>query len=176
MYCLTFNGEIHMSTIDERSLSFTHEIKQRISSVSVHPAAKVEINRFDKTMLLVLQKRNCLVGGLRLNQHSAHSLIIMRSTVQIFSVGSGAFRSSYTIPLEGQDQEQWKGAKFLSAATLLLWTSRSVYFFYLGLADDIITTDDPTTIPNDAVVLFAKAGISRYVRNMNLALDKTAGR
>ncbi|KND01153.1 uncharacterized protein SPPG_04244 [Spizellomyces punctatus DAOM BR117] len=144
IFAITLNGDLTVSTFNEQAMLFTHEIRHRIDASTGLPEAKVEINRYDKSLLMTVQKRCCM----------------------IFAAKSGKVSLTSQIPCE-DGKGSWKGGKFLSAATLLLWSSSTVYLYYLGPDGDVIRTSDLASVPSDAVVLFARGNLAYYVRNMN---------
>ncbi|KAI8919270.1 hypothetical protein DFJ77DRAFT_427879 [Powellomyces hirtus] len=142
IYHMTIGGELCTSIFDGQSLTLAREAVQTIERKSPSAWTMVEINRFDKSTAMLVYAECC----------------------SIFTIDKNKLTYSCKLPsLEGN---HWRGGKFLSAKSVLLWTASSTYLYYIGSEKEIMKTDQISTLPDDAVILFSRGGAGVYVKRM----------
>ncbi|TPX62514.1 hypothetical protein PhCBS80983_g00232 [Powellomyces hirtus] len=142
IYHMTIGGELCTSIFDGQSLTLARETVQTMERKSPSAWTMVEINRFDKSTAMLVYAECC----------------------SIFTIDKNKLTYSCKLPsLEGN---HWRGGKFLSAKSVLLWTASSAYLYYIGSEKEIMKTDQISTLPDDAVILFSRGGAGVYVKRM----------
>ncbi|RKO93465.1 hypothetical protein BDK51DRAFT_29812, partial [Blyttiomyces helicus] len=123
-------------------------VPENIPPLAIHsdggtPPFLVQVNHYDKNLILVLQKRSCSIFAIGKKSASLLSVIA-------------------PVPVSAP----WSGARFLSARTLMLWTSAATLrIFYLGPESDL-TRGAAAAIPPTAVVLFSDETSAIWVQDM----------
>ncbi|KAI9092699.1 hypothetical protein DFS34DRAFT_287308 [Phlyctochytrium arcticum] len=138
----TVNGDIHVVAFDEQSLAFSPEARHKLEAHAVLPDAYMEINKYDRRFVMFVQQTYCS--------------ILMYTPERI--------NQMTRIPaLTGL--RPWKGGRFLSSLTFLLWNTEEAYIFYLGDPNDFFTSS-MGAIPSEAVVLFERDGLASFARKL----------
>ncbi|KAJ3141085.1 WD repeat-containing protein 7 [Geranomyces variabilis] len=143
IYYTTISGELCTSTIDEQALSLVQEHTEAIERTAPSASAALEVNRFDNSMALLVEAHSC----------------------SVFDVVKSKLQLSCKLPC--LENAPWVGGKFLSAKSVLLWTTTEASIYYIGLAKDVIKADQMSSTPDGAVFLFRRGDIGWYVKRMD---------
>ncbi|KAJ3277498.1 hypothetical protein HK104_003245 [Borealophlyctis nickersoniae] len=145
IFAMAFDGLLHSYAFDETKLHFERETQTKCGDRNGIPAFAMEVNGFDKNLVLVVQKKAC---GIYVTGRASLVLLV-----------------TFDCPSEGR---YWAGGRFLSARTVLLHTATGrAYIYYLGPASDV-SKGLVSTVPDGAVVLISDGKMAWFCPHLDV--------
>ncbi|KAJ3129771.1 hypothetical protein HK098_000140 [Nowakowskiella sp. JEL0407] len=148
IFTVSMDGSLSIGTFNESNQIFTPDVcKVQVESdknVTLSPWFLVKVNRFDRNLLLVLNKLAC--------------------SVYVYGKTSITFLVSIPVP-EG---ELWTGGKFLSARSIILWTSTGRSFIYFTGSDKELSKSPVEKIPPRNIILYSDGVNAVHVEKLSI--------